>query len=169
MFAKTMMKAMLFSLAVSVGGASFAQSQYGSGDYSAGESRRAVPVATGVVLQVRDVSINVEASGEKKALGGVAGGAVCSLLTARSSLDWSARASLGALCAVGAAQMTNKVGAERRTSTEVIVQMRDGRVLAVTQEAGEPLLAGDRIMLLSGGSADRVVKISAPQPQGEGV
>ena len=131
---------------------------WGSGDYGTGEARRASSVEQGVVVHARLVSIGVEASTSSRVVGGAVGGAFCARLTGNVG-DWAVRGALSVACAAGGERLANRVSAERREALEVIVKLDDGRLISVTQEFGsEALQPGDRVFVIRGGTADRVLK-----------
>ena len=118
--------------------------------YSRGEARHETTIRKGVVESVRFVKLE----GTKSGVGAVAGGAVGGIAGAGvgSGRGSSIVSVLGAVA---------EEGVTRKQGVEITVQLDDGSLLAVVQEADETFAPGEKIRLLRTGGTTRVAK--APQ------
>ena len=123
--------------------------------YSRGEARQTTTIRKGVVESVRYVKLEGTKSGIGAAAGGAVGGVAGS--TAGSGRTSSIGAVLGAVTGglLGAAA---EEGVTRTQGIEITVQLDDGSLLAVVQEANEEFVPGEKIRLLKTGGTTRVTK-----------
>jgi len=125
-----------------------------------GDAQRLSQVQDATVLSVRPVTVD----GSQSGVGGVAGGVVGGI--AGSSVGGHREgAVVGVLGAVAGAVIGNAVerSATREDAVEVLVQLRNGERRAIVQaRAGETLMAGDNVVLVTTGSKTRVTR--APMP-----
>ena len=134
---------------------------FGQADIPATQGRSALPVKSGVVIDIQDTAIEVPASQESRVLGGVLGGLVGAAAVSGQSWQWQGAAGTGG--AIIGNQIAQRISQERRNASQVIVQMGDGQAIAVVQEMnGEQLNAGDRVFVVGTSPAVRVVKAARP-------
>jgi outer membrane lipoprotein SlyB len=125
----------------------------GGDDYSRDQTRREQTVRLGVVDSVREVKIE----GTRSGVGAVAGGAVGGV--AGSTVGQGRGSTVGAVLgsvAGGVAGQAAEQGATRQTGLEITVKLDSGKLIAVTQAAGESFKPGDRVRVLSDGATTRV-------------
>lgn len=125
----------------------------GSKDYSREQARKVQEVQMGVVESVRTVKIE----GTKSPVGTV-GGAVVGGVAGSTVGGGRGRVVGGAVGAVlgGLGGAAAEEAITRQDGLEITVKLDSGRILAVTQAADEEFRVGDRVRLLTGGSATRV-------------
>lgn len=130
-----------------------------------GRGRRAQPRPehkeyAGLVESVREVQVDSERTGVAPMVGAVVGG------TAGSSVGRGRGAVAGGVVGTVAGAVIGEAAAQTGTQPglEVIVRLGDGRVIAVTQPAGETFQPGDPVRVISDGRVARVTKI----PSGDG-
>ena len=125
----------------------------GGDDYSRDQTRREQTVRLGVVDSVREVKVE----GTRSGVGAVAGGAVGGV--AGSTVGQGRGSTVGAVLggvAGGVAGQAAEQGATRQTGLEITVKLDSGKLIAVTQAAGESFKPGDRVRVLSDGATTRV-------------
>jgi outer membrane lipoprotein SlyB len=125
----------------------------GGDDYSRDQTRREQTVRLGVVDSVREVKVE----GTRSGVGAVAGGAVGAV--AGSTVGQGRGSTVGAVLgsvAGGVAGQAAEQGATRQTGLEITVKLDSGKLIAVTQAAGESFKPGDRVRVLSDGATTRV-------------
>jgi outer membrane lipoprotein SlyB len=125
----------------------------GGSDYSRDQARREQTVRLGVVDSVREVKVE----GTRSGVGAVAGGAVGAV--AGSTVGQGRGSTVGAVLgsvAGGVAGQAAEQGATRQTGLEITVKLDSGKLIAVTQAAGESFKPGDRVRVLSDGATTRV-------------
>lgn len=125
----------------------------GSKDYSREQARKVQEVQMGVVESVRTVKIE----GTKSAVGPVAGAVVGGV--AGSTIGGGRGRVVGATAGAVLGGLGGAAAEEaitRQDGVEITVRLDSGRILAVTQAADEEFRVGDRVRLLTGGSATRV-------------
>lgn len=124
------------------------------------DAQRMSQVQDATVLSVRPVTVD----GSQSGIGGVAGGVVGGV--AGSSVGGSREGVIiGVLGAVAGAVIGNAVerNATREEAVEVLVQLRNGERRSIVQaKAGETLLAGDNVVLVTTGGKTRVTRAPAP-------
>ena len=121
--------------------------------YSRDQARQEQEVRMGVVESVRRVQIE----GTKSPVGTVAGAAIGGI--AGSNIGGGKGSSIGAILGAvggGLAGSAIEEGVTRKSGLEITVKLDSGRMIAVTQEADEDFRPGERVRVLSGGSATRV-------------
>jgi len=129
----------------------------GSQDYQAQEARRVGYVDEGTIVNVRNVEITVEASARDRVSGAAVAGVGCALVGRRMS-DWTARAALSTLCGLGGERIANSAATHVVQSVELIVKLKDGRLVAVTQQdEGTVFSKGQTVFVIRSGGTDRVV------------
>lgn len=123
--------------------------------YSRGEARSETTIRKGVVESVRYVKLE----GTKSGVGAVAGGAVGGIAGgAVGNGRGSSIASVLGAVAGGLLGAAGEEGVTRKQGIEVTVQLDDGSLLAVVQEADEDFSPGEKIRLLRTGGTTRVAK-----------
>jgi len=121
--------------------------------YTPGQAQREQTVRMGVVESVRTVTIEPRQSGVGAATGGIVGGIAGSNVGGgRGSIIGSV---LGAV-AGGLAGQAAEGAVMRKPGIEVTVNLDNGELRAVTQEADENFRPGERVRLLSGSGVTRV-------------
>ena len=133
--------------------------------YSPGEDepapRRASPQQgerkelPGVVESVREVQVDSERTGAAPMVGAVVGGAV------GSSVGQGRGSSVGAVVGTVLGSIMGEAAAVAATEPglEITVRLDEGRTIAVTQPVtGESFRPGDRVRVVSGGKAARVMR-----------
>ena len=134
-------------------------SQYGGND-----ARRIQQVQVGVVEDIRVVQINVAPSTNTGYVGtglGAVIGAAAGQTMGNGNGRNLATAVMGALGGVVGNQVANRASAETKRAVEIIVTLRNGQTLAITQELdaeAATLRAGDTVRVLQGSNA-RVAKL----------
>lgn len=139
----------------SPGGQSAAIGFSGS-DYGSNSVRSAQAVKAGIVQDVLSAQVTQDASATSRVIGASAGAAVCAPITARWH-SWQAQAAAMALCGAVGERVGNSVGTTQVRAATIVVRMEDGQMLAVVQD--DPYIQrGDRVYVLSGNGATRVMK-----------
>lgn len=150
---KTMfVSVVLLSAAVSLGGC--AASQSGSA-YARTQTRQAQQVQLGTVQSVREVLIEGTKSGAGTATGAIVGGLAGNQIGGGSGKQIATV--LGALGGAYAGAAAEE-GITRQPGLEIIVQLDNGRAIAVTQAADEPFRPGERVRLLT--AADGTARVT---------
>jgi outer membrane lipoprotein SlyB len=121
--------------------------------YNSGQARSEQTVRRGVVESVRNVTIDKGSSGVGTLAGaglGALGGAA--LGGGRGSI------ATGLLGAVAGGVVGNRVEAatSHKKGLEITVKLDSGKLTAITQDADEIFVPGERVRLLSGGGITRV-------------
>ena len=108
----------------------------------------------GVVEGVRDVEVDSTRTGVGSMAGAIIGGAAGSTVGRGrgSSVGGVVGTVAGAVLGEAAAQMGTQPG------HEITVRLDEGRVIAVTQPAGEIFKPGDRVRVITDGYVARVIK-----------
>jgi outer membrane lipoprotein SlyB len=139
------------ALAALIGGCATSQS---GGAYSQGQARREMSVRMGVVESVRQVKI--EGNRDTPA-GVIAGGAVGA--AAGSNLGGGRGSDVGAIVGAVAGAVAGHAierSVTEKAGLEITVQLDNGQMIAVTQEADEAFQPGERVRILSDGRTTRV-------------
>ncbi len=121
------------------------------------DAQVAAQVQDGVVISVRQVTVDGSQSGMGAAAGGVVGAAVGS---GGSSIQRE-KIGLGVLAGVAGALAGNAIErmATKEEAFEIIVQLRGGERRAIVQAKGnETLLAGDSVTIVTSGNKVRVTR-----------
>ena len=146
------MKKLSVMLLVIVGLSACATSNSGS-VYKRDEVRQAQVVKTGVVESVRQVQIE----GTDGIIGAVAGGAVGGV--AANSIGKGKGKSLATVIGAVAGALAGKMAEEeftKKDGLEITVQLDNGSLIAIVQEADEAFHPGERVRLLESGGVTRV-------------
>lgn len=108
----------------------------------------------GVVEAVREVEVDGTSSGVGAMAGAVIGG------TVGGSVGSGRGASVGAVIGTVAGAVAGEAAAQSATrpGLEITVRLDEGRVIAVTQPAGETFQPGDRVRVRSDGRTARVTQ-----------
>ncbi len=147
-------------LILAVVGVAGCQSGPSAGTYQRNQTMQAASVGKGKIVSFRTVQYSGTQSGVGVGAGAVAGG------VAGSFIGGGTRSNV--LGAVGGAVLGGVAGSaaeEAITSgdaVEFIVQMDDGRTLAVVQKNEDALAVGERVMVLQGGQT-RVIRDTSAQ------
>lgn len=129
-----------------------ASSQSG-GSYSRGQTRGEMTVRLGVVEGVRNVSIE----GAQSGIGTVAGAAVGGI--AGSNVGQGKGSTVGSILGAVAGGLAGQMIEEHSTKkegVEITVKLEGGKLIAITQEADEKFVVGERVRVLTGGGVTRV-------------
>jgi len=121
------------------------------------DAQVAAQVQDGVVISIRQVTVDGSQSGIGAAAGGVVGAAVGS---GGSSIQRE-KIGLGVLAGVAGALASNAIErmATKEEAFEIIVQLRSGERRAIVQTKGnETLLAGDTVIIVTSGNKVRVTR-----------
>jgi outer membrane lipoprotein SlyB len=124
--------------------------------FTPGQAQQAQSVQMGVVETVRPVTIQPGPTG----VGAVAGGAMGGLAAGSTigSGNGSILAGLGGALLGGMAGNAVESRVTRRAGVEIGVRLDSGQLIAVTQDADQPISPGDRVRVLSGGGVTRVTR-----------
>ena len=111
----------------------------------------------GVVEAVREVQIDTPSSGVAPMAGAVIGG------TVGGSVGSGRGASVGAVIGTVAGAVAGEAATQTTApGLEITVRLDGGRVVAITQPAGETFQPGDRVRVRSDGRAARVTRATVP-------
>ena len=125
-----------------------------SGDvYTANQARQEMIVRMGVVESVRRVTIEGSKSGVGSVAGAVVGGVAGS--TVGGGRGQGVAAVLGAVAGGVVGNIFEEQGT-RKAGLEITVKLDNGQLTAITQEADQEFLPGERVRLLTGGGVTRV-------------
>ena len=127
-----------------------------SSAYTRGQARKESTVKNGTVESVRPVTIE----GTKTPVGSVAGGAVGGVAGSNvgSGKGSVVAAILGGVAGGVAGAATEEV-VTRQQGLEILVKLDSGNTVAVTQKADEEFKPGERVHVISGVGAFRVIHI----------
>lgn len=129
-----------------------AGSQSGSA-YSRSQTRGEMLVRMGIVESVRTVTIEGTQSGVGTVAGGILGG------IAGSNVGKGSGATAGAVVGAvlgGLAGQAIEEQSSKKAGLEITIKLDSGQIIAVTQEADEAFLPGERVRILSGDGVTRV-------------
>lgn len=118
-----------------------------SDHYSTNATGKISTVSQCTVLSVRPVNVNSD-SGSGTLIGGLAGGVAGSTIGGGSTAH-TLGAVGGALLGGLAGNMAEK-GLTSQTGLEYILKLDNGQVISITQGSGQPLVAGQRCLVLYG-------------------
>ena len=128
----------------------------GSGDiYSYDPPRREQAVLAGVVESVREVQIEGTSSGIGPSVGAIVGG------IAGGAIGQGRGAAVGSVLGGAAGAVAGRAAeqsATRQLGHEITVRLDSGRVMTVTQAAGEVFQVGDRVQVVTDGATTRVTR-----------
>jgi outer membrane lipoprotein SlyB len=157
---KNITKTILLSLLLTVAGVASAQ-DYSGYRYDSNTAQQMQSVTIGRVEAMREVTVDgtsqlaqYTGSGLGAALGGILG----STLGNNQATRAAAAITLGAAGAIGGNYATKAIN--REVAYEYIIQLNDGRTVAVTQsyESNNAILVGDKVRILQSGRV-RIVKM----------
>lgn len=123
--------------------------------YSRDHARKAQTVETGTVESVKEVVIEGTKTPIGTAAGGVAGGVLGSTVGAGSGRKIATV--IGAIAGAAAGTMAEE-GITRKPGLEIIVHKDNGQTIVIVQEADVPILAGDRVRIIT--AADGTTRVS---------
>ncbi|TXF11614.1 glycine zipper 2TM domain-containing protein [Pelomicrobium methylotrophicum] len=126
--------------------------------YTRGEARIVGQVMEGEVVSSR--AVRVEASTPARAIGATTGGAIGGIVSSGMGQGNGRTIAtiLGGLAGAVAGDMIAQAAADTR-GVEVLVRLKDGRLIAVVQEdTGEAFSPGEPVYLISTGQGTRVVR-----------
>jgi len=127
-----------------------------------GDAQRMSQVQDATILSIRPVTVDGSQSGAGAVTGGVIGAVAGSSVGGRREGQI-----VGVLGAVAGAVIGNAVerNATREEAVEILLQLRNGERRSVVQaKAGETLLPGDAVVLVTTGGKTRVTRAPAPAP-----
>jgi len=127
-----------------------------------GDAQRMSQVQDATILSIRPVTVDGSQSGAGAVTGGVIGAVAGSSVGGRREGQI-----VGVLGAVAGAVIGNAVerNATREEAVEILLQLRNGERRSVVQaKAGETLLPGDAVVLVTTGGKTRVTRAPAPSP-----
>ncbi len=116
--------------------------------YTQGQAQKSLDVYYGTIIELREVTIQGSSSGAGAVVGGVAGGVVGS--TIGSGRGRTLATVGGALAGVAAGSAVEKKSGTK-AAMEFTIELDNGRMMAVVQEADGHYRVGDRVRLLQGG------------------
>jgi len=125
-----------------------------------GDAQRMSQVQDATILSIRPVTVDGSQSGAGAVTGGVIGAVAGSSVGGRREGQI-----VGVLGAVAGAVIGNAVerNATREEAVEILLQLRNGERRSVVQaKAGETLLPGDAVVLVTTGGKTRVTRAPAP-------
>lgn len=131
--------------------------------------RRIGRVQMGTLLEVRRMVIQTPASWQAKATGGTVGAALGAALGGRvgskNSNNYTARALMGVLGGVVGAVAGDAIGSGSREGIEMIILLKNGELVTVTQEAtGTPVpVIGGEVYIASINGTTRVYPTTTHQ------
>jgi len=127
-----------------------------------GDAQRMSQVQDATILSIRPVTVDGSQSGAGAVTGGVIGAVAGSSVGGRREGQI-----VGVLGAVAGAVIGNAMerNATREEAVEILLQLRNGERRSVVQaKAGETLLPGDAVVLVTTGGKTRVTRAPAPAP-----
>jgi outer membrane lipoprotein SlyB len=133
-------------------------SQLTGDSYSRGEARTETTIRKGVVESIRPVKLE----GTKSGIGAIAGGAVGGI--AGSGIGGGRGSGIASVLGAVAGGLVGAVaeeGVTRNDGIEITVQLDDGSLVAVVQEADVSFAPGDKVRVLRTSGTSRVAR--APQ------
>lgn len=126
--------------------------------YTRGEARVVGQVMEGEVVSSRPVRL--EASGAARTIGATTGGAIGGIAASEvgKGNGRTVATILGGIVGAVAGDMVAQTVADTR-GVEILVRLKDGRLIAVVQEeAGDSFAQGEPVYLISTGQGTRVVR-----------
>jgi outer membrane lipoprotein SlyB len=121
------------------------------------DAQVAAQVQDGVVISIRQVTVD----GSQTGMGAAAGGVVGAMIGSGASAIQREKIGLGVLAGVAGAVAGNAIErmATKEEAFEIIVQMRNGDRRAVVQAKGsDTILAGDSVIIVTTGGKVRVAR-----------
>ncbi len=120
-------------------------SRQGSKTYTRGQAQQQMNIYTGTLLNVAAVTIEPEQTGGGSAVGGVAGGIAGSTI---GSGRGSTLAALGGALAGAAVGAKAEQNMRTVAGHELEVELDDGRIVLIVQEADDVFHVGDRVRVV---------------------
>lgn len=117
----------------------------GSKVYTRDQAQTKLSVYSGTVLRVADVRIQREETGVGGVVGGVAGGVAGSTIGGGGGKKL---ATVGGAILGGAAGSKVEQGMGNRPGLEIEVELDNGRIIVVVQEADDVFVVGDRVRVI---------------------
>ena len=118
-----------------------------SDHYSTSATGKVSTVAQCTVLSVRQVAVDSGDTTAGTMIGGIAGGVAGSTIGRGRG---SALAAVGGALLGGLAGSAAQKGLSSQTGYEYIVQLNNGQAISITQGASQPLMVGQRCLVLYG-------------------
>jgi outer membrane lipoprotein SlyB len=136
------------------------QMGWGGSSIPSNQARAKLQVKKGVVVDVQATEIEVTSSTAGRGTGALIGGLVGMVVATNSGSNGLGQALGGVVGGLLGERTANAAGKEMRQATQIIVQLDNGEVTTIVQEAGvSPFAVGDNVYLVgSADSATRVVK-----------
>jgi len=123
------------------------QTSQGSKTYTRGQAQTKMSVYSGTVLHVAEVRIQSEPSGVGAAVGGVAGGVAGSTV---GSGGGKKLATVGGAILGGVAGAKVEQEVNTKPALEIEVELDNGKIIVVVQEADDVFVVGDRVRVIEG-------------------
>lgn len=120
-------------------------SSQGGKTYTRGQAQQQMQVYNGILLNVAAVTIEPEKTGGGAAVGAASGGIMGSML---GSGRGSTLGALGGALAGGAVGSKAEQNIRTVAGHELEVELDDGRIMVIVQEADDVFLAGDRVRVI---------------------
>ncbi|GLS05301.1 hypothetical protein GCM10007860_24510 [Chitiniphilus shinanonensis] len=129
--------------------------------YKRSQMRTAATVQSGVVEQVREVRME-----DSTGVGAVAGGAIGGIAAAGNIGGGNGQIVSGIIGSIIGGLLGNKIeeSVMSKQALEVTVLLDNGQRMVVVQEADQPIIARQRVNLISDGQTTRVVPSNEPFP-----
>ena len=127
--------------------ASGCRTSQGSKTYSRDDAMKVQEVYYGTVLNVAPVKIEAEQSGIGTVIGAVVGGVVGSTI---GGGDGRKLATVGGAAAGAAAGSAAEKATGTKDAWELEVELDDGRIMVIVQEADDVFHVGDRVRVIQG-------------------
>ncbi len=116
--------------------------------YTQGQAQRSLSVYYGTIIELREVTIQGSSTGAGTVIGGIAGGVAGSTIGHGRGSTLAAVA--GALVGAAAGSAIEKESGTK-PALEFTIELDNGRLMAVVQEADGHYRVGDRVRLLQSG------------------
>lgn len=123
--------------------------------YNQGQVQQAQTVQLGIVTSVQQVTMKGD-NNSLLTLGGAALGGIAGSQLGQGNRANAAGAIAGALLGGFGADAAQS-SLSKKNGLEITVKLDSGRMISIVQAADVPMVTGQRVRVLSGGGADRVV------------
>ena len=123
--------------------------------YNQGQVQQAQTVQLGIVTSVQHVTMKGD-NNSLLTLGGAALGGIAGSQLGQGNRANAAGAIAGALLGGFGADAAQS-SLSKKNGLEITVKLDSGRMISIVQAADVPMVTGQRVRVLSGGGADRVV------------
>lgn len=161
----SIVKIFTIALIAILSGSAFANGDYGASGIGRQEVRRIGNVVVGTVLEVRRVSVKIEAGYAEKAagasIGAVLGGAIGNKA---GNGNYAATALMGVVGGIAGSIAGDRIGTERKEGIEVVILIpKTGELVTVSQEAtGTTIPApGSEVYIASVNGVTRVFPVNS--------